>query len=512
MSVKIIYRTVTPTDKDGFLKVRITENRKTKISSLGIKISGKNWLEAKQRVSQKESNHEKINEKIDEVLKNLSAHDNDFQVLATTNKTILEFYNDVINTTINEGTKLKYTNIKNKFQKYLKTIGFDDLKFNQLTNQRVKEFHLYITQNGNAIDTANYNLKSFKSLINKAKRAKIVTYIIDPFENITYKFSTKKVKALSSDEIKKIINTNFVDTRNFKYNKRENDLTLNEIATIFLFQFFTQGLRCSDIQLLRWSSFSINNGVVQLDYTMFKTKKGMTLNLTPMALKMLNYPLFRLIPTLKDQIETIELRKPDHLEEIVKYKALIQPNNKQDISTVIQLAAIADKNFKQTARKYANTKANEISYKGIITMNEELLKRIEVEVYAAYIAAINSLIIRDIKNDFVFFFLQKTDFSNFKTNNFDNLSPLQYKRVTGTRAYYNTLLKDVQKQCNIILPLSSHIARHSYTQLLVENYADITDISQSLGHRNLSTTQTYISKLPSNNITSINIMLSEQFS
>ncbi|MFV8373175.1 tyrosine-type recombinase/integrase [Flavobacterium sp. LB2P74] len=512
MSVKIIYRPVTPTDKHGFLKVRITENRKTKISSLGIKIFGKNWLETKQRVSVKEDNHEKINEKIIEVLKDLSAHDNDVQVLATTNKTILEFYNDIISTTINEGTKLKYTNIRNKFKKYLESIGFSDLKFNQLTNQRVKEFHLFITQNGNAIDTANYNLKSFKSIINKAKRAKIVTYIIDPFENISYKFSQKKVKALSADEIKKILNTNFVDTRNFKYNKRESDITLNEIATIFLFQFFTQGLRCSDVQLLRWSSFSIINDVVQLDYTMFKTKKGMTLNLTPMALKMLNYPLFRLIPTLKEQIAIIELRKEDHIEEIKKYKALLIPNNKQDLSTVIQLAAIADSAFKPTAKKYANKQAIEISYKGIITMNEELLKKIEIEVYTVYADAIKSLILSGIKNDFIFFFLQKTDFSNFKTNNFDNLSPLQYKRLTGTRAYYNVLLKDVQKQCGIILSLTSHIARHSYTQLLLENNADITDISQSLGHSNLSTTQTYISRLPSNNITSINTMLSDQFS
>ncbi len=42
MSVKIIYRTVSKNDKKGFLKVRVTQNRKSTIKSLGIKVFGKN--------------------------------------------------------------------------------------------------------------------------------------------------------------------------------------------------------------------------------------------------------------------------------------------------------------------------------------------------------------------------------------------------------------------------------------------------------------------------------------
>jgi integrase len=512
MSVKIVYRPVKPSDKVGYLKVRIIENRKPKFQTLGIKILGKNWLEKKQRVSKNESNNEQINKKIEETLKNLSQYDNDIQVLSTTNRTILQYYDEIINTTINQGTKLKYINIRNKFIKYLQSIGLTDLKFSQLTSQKVKEFHQYIIENGNKVDTANYNLKSFKAIINKAKKDKLVIYINDPFENITFKFSDKKLKALTAGEIQKIISTEFKDTRNFRYNKRESDITLNEIASIFLFQLFTQGLRCSDVQLLRWSSFSVVDGIIYMSYTMFKTKKGMTLQLTPIALKMLNYPLFRFIPTLEAEIEDIELRKLDLIDEIKRYEDIIKKvGGKEDLTTIIQLAATLLPNFQEQAAGKANKLSVESGLRDLIKMKYELLKQIEDNATKAYSKAINSIIFSDKGKDFVYFFLKKTDFNNFKDNNFDNLTPLQYKRLTGTRAYYNKLLKDVQNQCNINIPLTSHVARHTYTQLLLENDADITAISYSLGHKHLTTTQTYISKLPSKNTIQLNSLLSDQF-
>ncbi|MNQ29871.1 site-specific tyrosine recombinase XerD [compost metagenome] len=509
MSVKVIYRPVSKNSKEGYLKIRITENRVSRINTLGIKIEGKNWLESKQRVSKNETNYEAINEKISEVLKDLSKHDNNIQVLTTTNKTILQFYQETINITLNEGTKLKYINIRNKFIKYLGSIGFTDLKFNQLTNQRVREFHKYIIEIGNSIDTANYNLKSFKAIITKAKRANIVTYITDPFDNIQYKYSAKKYKALTSNDIKNLITTNFIDTRKPTYNNK--NINLNEIRNIFLFQFFTQGLRSSDVILLRWSNFQIKNDSIKIDYVMFKTKKGMSLNLTYMALKMLNYPLFRIYPNLENEINEIELRKLDYIEQIEKFSKLLTEDN-QEMTQVIQLAATIDENYKAKAKAIANKQASNISYKGIIAMNKELLKEVEVNVFRKYIEAIQGVIMSEKKNDFVFYFLDNKDFSNFKDNTFDNLTALQYKRLTGTRSYYNQLLKLIQSQAKIQPTLTSHIARHTYTQLLLENEASISDISYSLGHSHLSTTQTYISKLPSNNITTINTLLSDQFS
>ncbi|MDR6844813.1 tyrosine-type recombinase/integrase [Flavobacterium granuli] len=509
MSVKIVYRPVNKESKDGYLKVRIIENRVQKIKSLGIKIEGKNWLDSKQRVSKNETNHDAINNKLTEVLKDLNHYDNDIQVLTTSNKTILEFFQNTIDTTINQGTKLKYIGIRNKFINYLASISYSDLKFNQLTNQKVREFHKYMCDNGNEIDSANYNLRSFKTVINKAIQLKLVTYINDPFFNITLKFSSKRNKALTADDIKTLISINLVDSRKFI---KGRNINLNEVRNIFLFQFFSQGLRSSDVILLRWSNFQIQNDVIKIDYTQFKTKKGMTLILTPMALKMLNNPLFRLVPTLKEQIEDIELRKEDHINEILKYKQLSTPTANNDVMQVVQLASIADDNYKPIAKEHANKQANNIAYKGIIAMNEELLKKIEYDVYNAYLIAIQSIVTSDKVNDFVFYFLNNNDYSNFTNKIFDNLSHKQYSILTSRRAYYNQMLKLIQKQAKIQLTLTSHIARHTYTQLLLENQASVIDISQSLGHSDLRTTQKYISKLPSSNVTTINTLLSNQFS
>jgi integrase len=508
MSVKIVYRPVTKESKEGYLKVRIIENRVQQIKSLGIKIDGKNWLDSKQRVSKNETNHEAINNKIIEVLKDLNRYDNDIQVLSITGKTILDFFQNTIDTTINQGTKNKYINIRNKFIKYLSSIGYTDLKFNQLTNQRVREFHKYMCENGNEIDSANYNLKSFKTLINKAKYLKLVTYMNDPFENITLKFSSKRNKALTSQEIKTLVDINLIETRKFI---KGRNITLNEIRNIFLFQFFTQGLRSSDAILLRWSNFQIQNDILRIDYTQFKTKKGMTLILTTMALKMLNYPLFKIYPNLESELKDIELRKQDHLDEINKYTELLK-EDKKEVADIVQLASIVDENYRPIAKNIANQQANNFSYKGIVAMNKEQLKTIEYNVYKKYIEAIQGIITSDSSNDFVFYFLNNNDFSNFKNKIFDNLSYRQYTTLVSKRAYYNQMLKLIQKQAKIQLTLTSHIARHTYTQLLLENEASIIDISQSLGHSDLKTTQKYISKLPHSNVTTINNLLSDQFS
>src|SRR5690606_24076080 len=102
--------------------------------------------------------------------------------------------------------------------------------------------------------------------------------------------------------------------RYYRYNRREHNVTLREIADTFLFQFFTQGLRCSDVQFLRWSHFKLINDVLYLDYIMIKTKKEMRLNMTYMALKMLNIPLFRLCPEIEDKIFNLEKQRTKLLQ------------------------------------------------------------------------------------------------------------------------------------------------------------------------------------------------------
>ena len=73
------------------------------------------------------------------------------------------------------------------------------------------------------------------------------------------------------------------------------------------------------------------------------------------------------------------------------------------------------------------------------------------------------------------------------------------------------MLKIIQAQANINLNISSHLARHTYTQLILNSDADLNAVSKALGHSNLSTTQTYISQLPNTKLLNINDDLSDTF-
>jgi integrase len=54
---------------------------------------------------------------------------------------------------------------------------------------------------------------------------------------------------------------------------------------------------------------------------------------------------------------------------------------------------------------------------------------------------------------------------------------------------YNRKLKKVGAACKIETILSSHVSRHSFTNLLLNmDNVNLYDISQSLGHKNITIT------------------------
>ena len=72
--------------------------------------------------------------------------------------------------------------------------------------------------------------------------------------------------------------------------------------------------------------------------------------------------------------------------------------------------------------------------------------------------------------------------------------------------------KKLQEKCEIDIVLTSHLARHSYTSLMIESTdKDIYTISKSLGHANLSTTQHYISEFLDERVFKENDKLNKTF-
>lgn len=86
------------------------------------------------------------------------------------------------------------------------------------------------------------------------------------------------------------------------------------------------------------------------------------------------------------------------------------------------------------------------------------------------------------------------------------MSEYQYNKFTGKRAYYNRILKVIGEQSKINKNLTSHLARHSFTTLMLEIGVNLNlfDLMTSLGHKHLSTTQNYISKFSDKKVVDIN--------
>ena len=96
-------------------------------------------------------------------------------------------------------------------------------------------------------------------------------------------------------------------------------------------------------------------------------------------------------------------------------------------------------------------------------------------------------------NNFIFPFYDKS----FLDINFgeQRLPYNLYIKSDSITSYYNKLLKELQLKVfgeNFRLGLSSHIPRYTYTNIKINEQTDLYDLSISLGHRSLITTQKYI--------------------
>ncbi len=119
----------------------------------------------------------------------------------------------------------------------------------------------------------------------------------------------------------------------------------------------------------------------------------------------------------------------------------------------------------------------------------------------------------EFKTSFVFGILKDSDFRDINDrNDFGTMSKIQYCKLSGARVYYNRLLKCISAQAGIEKNLTTHLARHSYTSLMVQmgEGIDLFDVMNSLGHKHLSTTQTYLQKFTNKKLDNLNRILSDK--
>lgn len=425
------------------IKLQITKNRKTQYITTPFSASIQQWDKKSGRVYKTHPQFQEVNDYIETMLIETQ---NMYKVSKAVNPVIeikrkqaaifdvpsylsyLKNHMDRLEKKGKFGTRKKYNTIFQHLQKHL---GDNvDLFFNEITEIFLEDFVIYLQERkvkhikkiNNGIRTY---LKGFKMLYNKAINEDLFIPEKNPFKNFSLpEMEEVEQRHLNLDQLKRLIETDI---------SFEN--TLFHYKNYFLFQTFAQGMRVSDINLLRWSDFTEGS----IKYQMLKTKMKVEVPYSKNMLKVLRF---------------------------------------------------------YTGSDYSEFELNSKSYRnGVIILDPaasiawDIIKQ---EFYVKILKDIQSLANDPQTRDkFVFPILGQFEFpAGQKT-----FSRKQYALMESRNAIYNKQLKALAKKAELgNIRLSTHYCRHTFTHLLIVLGADIYDISKCLGHSNLSTTQVYADK------------------
>ena len=171
------------------------------------------------------------------------------------------------------GTRTKYLTVLNKLKCFITDRNLTDLTFYELDVDVLYDFQSYMLDTGMTQNSATHYLKIIQSFVRRSFKDRDVLNTNDPFLN--FKFEKKEVKlkeTLNRKEIQILMSAPIEDS------------SLNYIRAMFLFQFFTGGMRVSDLLTLRFRN--LTNG--RLVYRMFKTNFLIDFELTETLLSLIS--------------------------------------------------------------------------------------------------------------------------------------------------------------------------------------------------------------------------------
>ena len=593
--IKIVWKSNNPEKKYGYLRIseRLSDEGKTKITSLKLPpIHKRHWDNVKQRVKHTHQEYITYNNQIEEYI-------NKYNVVKTTkflpdDKKSLVFYveNYLIPNCNSVGTKQKYQNILNLIilfnkSKYNRT----DILFKDIDEDFINKWRIWLrNERGIVENSISYKTRTFKSFISKSTNNRYYTYFHNPFSLIKTPIKRTDVDFLDEGQINNILYTDLFEVNRSGKNKgqkkeidtkRHHSLSINDVRNFFLFQFFSHGLRVSDLMTLRWNNININGDEIRIRKIMLKTKNSINILIYYQPLLILfNYvPKKFISPKILEYYDFLKKMNDKYGIFFIKHKKKIDYDFlNQNIQIPIETidpeivkyfnnksidgkTTISIKECDQVINTYTKNQVNtyDLKYstlplrsyelnKDVVHKSEYIEKRLLKDKKLVYLIKLRQIILNKVKkkidnninkiNDFnknlyvemieiikqinldeeysksfVFPLLDDVDFTNITNEQmFERMNENQYCKLSGRRSYYNQLLKVLGKQTGIPR-LTSHKSRHSYTSILVKKNKDINlyDLSVSLGHQSISTTQTYIQNFINTRIDNMGKGLSDSF-
>jgi integrase len=450
----------------------------TERSSLRIKIPNKLWDKRAERV--KESNE--INfQSINFILNQLEAEflSSNKQMTKSDKNCFLEYaYSHIESEYQNEETKKKYTTIINSLKKYCgEILNINTLPFSELSKISFIEGYkkwVFIRQYNNRDTTPKKTKTAFNYVIviqkfikeynaHNPEKTPITTI---HYTNGIKKFEVEEPTMLLPEDINKLISyqSNSTGKRDFT----------NDAKHQFLFQFFTSGMRVSDLLLLNFKHF-VKGRIV---FNVKKSGRNASILFDYNSAKVLGYFYPQEFEEAITRNKFIDLKlTTKEVEELSKIDSSYVPLTD---FTVLDL-----KKFKQFL---SEDKLNDNTR--ILKILDGVIERLESNVANSMCEIMSS------KNEgFVFDYLNYEDFKNIQIRHKTTFTKEQVNKLHRARTKYNGRLKRIGKRIGIE-KLSSHVSRHSFSYSMILQQARPDQISISLVHANQSITEAYIKRFP----------------
>ena len=269
------------------IRIRMTQNRKHKRFNVGFAIKSSEWNSKTEQVSKAHSLYTIINAAISskkieletEYLKSIPT-----KSVATMNQiynsakskilgeSYIEFYKDYVSKIPNAGTALAFNSVLSKFTKF---INSEELHFEELTFELIKDFISHLKKIGNGQNTIHNNIKTLRSIYNHAiKERRFIPKFVSPFYG--HNIQKKKVRRNKLDTF---------EISSFEKLTPKENTTKFHAHKFFLLCYYLMGVRVSSMVLMKWKNVDGDRMV----YTLAKGQGEQNTFISSKAMEILNY-------------------------------------------------------------------------------------------------------------------------------------------------------------------------------------------------------------------------------
>lgn len=412
-------------------------------------------------------------------------------------------------------TFLQKRKIYNSLMDFLETKGKTDLLIEELNVDFVVEYERFLTLTLKEISYKKY-VSDFRTIYNQLKDSDEYDDLVmkDPFRKFDKKTTNEpEEKSLSVEQFNSLVN-HIIPRHSPIYYTR----------LYFIFCVYAGGLRVSDLMTLRWNTFSSDG----FNFLQFKTRSKHYVYISFLISEI----LLDFMPEYKNKIEALKKKKYyydegkntiihfDDTEDIVIfYTQQLAIKHSDKNGSFDKEKVITDlKLFKGWLEEAEND--NKVDVKDNITndglykidlndssnVNDEAApihhkskaqQAIEDEMLEDRLDLINQYA-KEYSENFIFPFLDKNDFKKIDFNRTEkNLGKELTNKISYAETKHNRNLKTLQKEVfgdELGFPLSSHVARHTLTTILIQREESIYTIQKILGHNSIKITEGYISR------------------